>query len=155
MSNNPFAARGSKSELETGTMFAPRFDADGLIPVITADAASGDVLMFAWMNAEALELTIETGEAHYFSRSRNALWRKGETSGNTQRVVELRTDCDQDVLLMSVAMAGRDAACHVGYRSCFYRSIPVGTASALAMRFVEDQRVFDPAEVYGDKAGPA
>ncbi len=155
MPTHPFADRGSKPEIETGTAFAPKFDADGLIPVITADAASGDVLMFAWMNAEALARTIETGEAHYFSRSRQALWRKGETSGHSQRVVELRTDCDQDVLLMAVSTAGRQAACHVGFRSCFYRSIPVGTASSpVVMQFV-DERVFDPAEVYGTKSEEA
>lgn len=155
MSSHLFADRGSRSEIETGTAFAPKFDADGLIPVITVDAASGDVLMFAWMNAEALARTIETGEAHYFSRSRKARWRKGETSGNSQRVVELRIDCDQDALLMSVSMTGRQAACHVGYRSCFYRSIPVGTLSPAAMLFVEGERVFDPADVYRDNSDQA
>jgi phosphoribosyl-AMP cyclohydrolase len=149
-----FAPRGDKDEIETGRSFAPRFDEHGLIPVIAADAGSGEVLMFAWMNEEALRLTIATGDAHYFSRSRNALWRKGETSGNTQRVVELRTDCDQDALLMRVAMGGEEAACHVGYRSCFYRTIPVGAlpSSALALDIVET-RIFDPDDVYGHDSG--
>jgi len=110
-----------KDSLETGTAFAPRFDDKGLIPAITQDADSGDVLMFAFMNTEALAKTISSGEAHYWSRSRNALWHKGATSGHVQKVVEMRTDCDQDVIVLRVSQ--KDAACHRGYRSCFYRVV--------------------------------
>ena len=136
MTTTPFSPRGTEAEIEEGTAFAPKFDADGLIPVVAADAKSGEVLMFAWMNAEALEKTISTGDAWYWSRSRKALWRKGETSGQTQKVVELRIDCDQDALLMKVEVGGDGGACHVGYRSCFYRSVPLGKSAApLALQF--------------------
>lgn len=122
-----FASRDSIDEIENGTLFAPKFDEHGLIPAIAIDARTGEVLMFAWMNAEALEKTIRSGEAWYWSRSRGGLWRKGETSGQTQKVVELRVDCDQDALLLKVEVGGDGGACHVGYRSCFFRSVPVGT----------------------------
>ncbi len=122
----------SKRELEEGRVFAPRYDSAGLIGAIVTDAAGGGVLMFAYMNAEALRLTLETGEAHFWSRSRQALWRKGETSGNRLLVEEVRTDCDQDVLWVSVKLSG-EAACHTGRRSCFYRRVtPDG------LKFVED-----------------
>ena len=111
----------SKAELEEGEAFHPRFDRDGLITCVTVDAGDGAVLMVAHMNAEALGLTLETGIAHYWSRSRQSLWRKGDTSGQTQRVVELRTDCDQDALVMRVRPGGDGGACHTGRRSCFYR----------------------------------
>lgn len=145
-----FAARTADLDIETGTVFAPKFDDNGLIPVITIDAASGDVVMFAYMNGEALARTIESGEAYYWSRSRSELWHKGATSGNTQHVVELRTDCDQDTLLMKVDMGGAKAACHVGYRSCFYRSLPLGElrGHTLKLTFREDQKLFDPKSVY-------
>jgi phosphoribosyl-AMP cyclohydrolase len=120
-----FAARGTSSEIETGTQFQPRFDADGLIPAIVTDAASGEVLMFAWMNAEALALTLQTQLGHFWSRSRNKLWKKGEESGNLLRVIEARTDCDQDVVWLKVSVAGDGRACHTGERSCFYRSLPL------------------------------
>jgi phosphoribosyl-AMP cyclohydrolase len=123
MSEMKFSMAASKDELENGTEFTPRFDEKGLISTIVVEAASGDVLMFAFMNAEALALTIETGEAHFWSRSRNSLWRKGETSGNVLRVVEMRTDCDQDVVLLRVATSGDGVACHTGQKSCFYRRI--------------------------------
>lgn len=110
-----------KHELERGTTLAPRFDANGLIAAVATDADSGEVLMLAWMNAEALEKTLATGEAHYFSRSRNALWKKGETSGQVQTLVELRIDCDQDAVWLKVRPQGDGGACHVGFRSCFYR----------------------------------
>ena len=106
---------------EEGTAFLPRFDRDGLITCVTIDDADGAVLMLAYMNAEAIALTMETGIAHYWSRSRQSLWRKGDTSGQTQRVVEIRTDCDQDALLMRVVPGGDGGACHTGRRSCFYR----------------------------------
>ena len=110
-----------KHELERGTTLAPRFDAKGLLAAVATDADSGEVLMLAWMNAEALEKTLATGEAHYFSRSRNALWKKGETSGQVQTLVELRIDCDQDAVWLKVRPQGDGGACHVGFRSCFYR----------------------------------
>lgn len=110
-----------RTTLETGDRFAPRFDAEGLIPAIAQDAESGEVLMLAYMNADALAATLRTGEAHYWSRSRGELWHKGATSGQTQSVVELRTDCDQDTILMKVHANGDGGCCHVGYRNCFYR----------------------------------
>ena len=113
----------SKTDVEHGALFAPLFDSNGLIPAIVADASNGDVLMFAWMNDLALQRTLETGEGHFWSRSRGKLWRKGEESGNVLKVVELAVDCDQDVLLMRANLAGAGAACHTGVRSCFYRKI--------------------------------
>ncbi len=111
----------ANTELETTTRFSPQFNADGLIPAIAQDARTGQVLMFAWMNAESLKLTQQTGQATYWSRSRGKLWRKGEESGHTQKVVEMRVDCDQDVLLIRVEQTG--AACHTGETSCFYRTV--------------------------------
>jgi phosphoribosyl-AMP cyclohydrolase len=130
----PFARRGDLEAVETGTDFAPRFDSDGLIVAIAADAGTGDVLMVAHMNGEALARTIQTGEAWFWSRSRKALWRKGETSGNTLRVRELRVDCDQDALLLKVTVAGDGVTCHQGYQSCFYRSVPLGEEPSPAMK---------------------
>jgi phosphoribosyl-AMP cyclohydrolase len=121
--STPFAPPGTKLELEEGALLTPRFNADGLVTVITVDHASNDVLMLAHMNAEALSRTLSTGDAWYFSRSRNALWRKGETSGHTQRVVEMRVDCDQDAILIRVEQQG--PACHTNRRSCFYRVVEV------------------------------
>ena len=121
-----FAKRTSSAEIEGGLSFAPKFDADGLIPAIVTDVASGAVLMFAWMNADALALTISTCEAHFWTRSRKRIWKKGEESGNVLKVVEMRTDCDQDALWLSVEVAGNGVACHTGERSCFYRVIPLG-----------------------------
>ncbi|MEZ5841050.1 MAG: phosphoribosyl-AMP cyclohydrolase [Hyphomicrobiales bacterium] len=146
-----FAGRGDKAALETGTTLSPKFDRDGLIPCITTDADSGEVLMFAFMNETSLALTIETGIAHYWSRSRQELWKKGETSGNLQRVVEARTDCDQDVVWIAVRVDGAGASCHVGYKSCFYRRIPVGQPATpdLVLEFAEDAPLFDPKDVYG------
>jgi phosphoribosyl-AMP cyclohydrolase len=145
-----FPAPESKAESEEGTVFAPRFDAEGLVPVVATSAKTGEVLMLAYMNEEALARTIETGEAHYWSRSRGRLWRKGDESGNSQRVVEMRTDCDQDAIWLKVETAGAEAACHTGRRSCFYRAIPVGEApgGGLSLRFVDAERQFDPEAVY-------
>jgi phosphoribosyl-AMP cyclohydrolase len=141
---------GSKAALEEGTAFTPKFDADGLVPVVVTSAATGDVLMLAYMNQEALTRTIETGEAHYWSRSRGKLWRKGETSGNSQRVVEMRTDCDQDAIWLKVEMIGAEACCHTGRKSCFYRAVPVGrSAAGVILRWVDAERQFDPETVYG------
>ena len=116
-------------EIEEGTALVPKFDANGLVTCVTTDAASGDVLMVAHMNAEALRLTIESGDAWYYSRSRKALWRKGETSGNTLQVEELLVDCDQDALLLRVRVGGKGVACHTGRRSCFYRRLPLGAGN--------------------------
>jgi phosphoribosyl-AMP cyclohydrolase len=121
----PFEKPGAKHDLEEGTRFTPRFDSDGLIGCITLDANDGAILMFAFMNEEALRLTLETGIAHYWSRSRQSLWRKGDTSGQTQTVVEIRTDCDQDVLVLKVNPGGDGGACHTGRRSCFYRQVVI------------------------------
>jgi len=125
MSSTTFAARGSKADIESGLGFQPKLDADGLIPAIVTDADSGEVLMFAFMNTEALSLSIKSGLAHFWSRSRGALWKKGEESGNMLNIVEMRTDCDQDVLWLRVTVSGDGVACHTGQRSCFYRSIPL------------------------------
>ena len=125
---SPFPVPGSAADLEEGRRLTPKFDADGLVTCVATDAASGDVLMVAHMNAEALAKTIATGQAWYFSRSRRALWRKGETSGHTQRVVEMRIDCDQDAVWIKVEQVA--GACHTGRRSCFYRAVPLGEAGA-------------------------
>jgi phosphoribosyl-AMP cyclohydrolase len=118
-----FPTAPSTQALERGTTLAPRFDANGLIAAVATHAETGEVLMLAWMNAEALRLTIETGEAHYYSRSRQALWKKGETSGQVQKVAEIRVDCDQDAVWLRVLPQGDGGACHVGYRSCVYRVV--------------------------------
>lgn len=135
----------NSSEIEEGLTFRPKFDASGLVTCVATDAATGDVLMVAHMNDEALRKTITSGEAWYFSRSRNALWRKGETSGQTQRVVEMRLDCDQDAVWIRVEQQG--AACHTGRRSCFYRKIEAGEGGA-RLSFVDADRLFDPKAVY-------
>ena len=119
-----------KQAIEEGTAFKPRFDRDGLITCVTLDDADGAVLMLAHMNAEALDLTLTSGIAHYWSRSRRQLWRKGDTSGQTQRVVEIRTDCDQDALVMRVVVGGDGGACHTGRRSCFYRTVTMEDGAA-------------------------
>jgi phosphoribosyl-AMP cyclohydrolase len=117
-----FPPPGPTQALERGLQLTPRFGADGLLPAVAQDHASGEILMLAWMNAEALELTLETGVAHYWSRSRGALWKKGETSGQLQSVRELLVDCDQDAIVLKVAVAGDGGCCHVGFKSCFYRA---------------------------------
>jgi phosphoribosyl-AMP cyclohydrolase len=123
-----FAVRTDEETVETGAALMPKFDRDGLIVAIASDAATGEVLMVAHMNAEALARTVETGEAWFWSRSRQKLWRKGEESGNTLAVADMRVDCDQDAVLLKVVIAGDGVACHQGYRSCFYRSVPLGRA---------------------------
>ena len=145
---SPFASRGDHQAIEEGSAFAPKFDADGLIPAIVSDAESGEVLMFAWMNAEALRRTLEEGVATFWSRSRRALWKKGETSGEVLRVVEARTDCDQDVIWLKVMPQGRGAACHTGRRSCFYRII-TDRGGAFRLEPAGAERLFDPKRVYG------
>jgi phosphoribosyl-AMP cyclohydrolase len=148
-----FPARTATAEIELGTTLQPKFGADGLIPCITSDHVTNEVLMFAFMNAEALAHTIKSGKATYWSRSRSKLWIKGEESGNAQLVKELLVDCDQDVILLKVENVG-GAACHNGYRSCFYRQLVPGAnadqADSLKLQFAA-QRVFDPATVYKKK----
>jgi phosphoribosyl-AMP cyclohydrolase len=145
---SPFAAPGAAADLEEGNVLTPKFDTGGLVTAVATDAASGDVLMVAHMNAEALAKTIATGEAWYFSRSRGALWKKGETSGHTQRVVEMRIDCDQDAVWIKVEQVA--GACHTGRRSCFYRSVPLGKPGAVKLEF-RGERVFDPKAAYRAK----
>src|SRR2546430_5599545 len=150
---NPFAPRDSSDEVEEGFALVPKFDADGLLACVATDSATGEVLMVAYMNADALAKTIETAEAWYFSRSRRKLWRKGETSGHVQRVIEMRIDCDQDAVWIKVEQVG-PGACHTGRRSCFYRAVPLGKApdASLVLEF-RDAKAFDPAKVYGAKPG--
>jgi phosphoribosyl-AMP cyclohydrolase len=136
-----------RSDIEEGKVFAPKFGADGLVTAVATDAASGELLMVAHMNDEALRKTIATGEAHYFSRSRNKLWRKGEESGHVQRVVEMRVDCDQDAVWLRVEQKGA-GACHTGRRSCFYRAVPLGQAGAATLEFRDADQAFDPKDIY-------
>jgi len=142
-----FAERGSTGEVEESRTFAPKFDADGLVTCVTTDAGTGELLMVAHMNAEALARTIASREAWYFSRSRRSLWRKGETSGHVQRVTEMRVDCDQDAVWIKVEQEG-PGACHTGRRSCFYRAVPLGKAGAVTLQFRDADKTFDPAKVY-------
>lgn len=148
-----FHRRISIEQVEEGTQLAPKFDAEGLIPCVTTAAGSGEVLMLGYMNAEAFAKTIETGEAHYYSRSRKVLWHKGATSGLVQKVREMRIDDDQDAVWLSVEIPG-DASCHVGYRSCFYRAVPTGPQAGSALEFRESEKHFDPKKVYGDAPNP-
>ena len=147
-----FKKRQSVKQVEEATDFAPKFDANGLIPVVTTDFITGEVLMQGYMNEEALKQTIAIGEAVYYSRSRQKLWYKGKTSGFVQKIKEMRIDDDQDCVWLRVDVMG-GASCHVGYRSCFYRSIPFGakrTSSDTALEFEEKEKVFDPKKVYGN-----
>ena len=156
--NRIFAQRLTIEQVEEGHELAPRFDAQGLIAAVTTDFNSGELLMVGYMNAEALRRTIESGEAHYFSRSRQALWHKGATSGLVQKVRELLIDDDQDCVWLRVDITG-GASCHVGYRSCFYRQVPVGPEAATAdgplpLTFTETDKVFDPEIVYQGQPNP-
>lgn len=144
-----FAAPSSdKASLEEGYELTPRFDAAGLVTAVVTDAADGMVLMLAHMNAEALRLTIDTGLAHYWSRSRNKLWKKGETSGNMQLVEEIRVDCDQDAVLLKVRVTGHDATCHTGRRSCFYRRVETTPGNDVSLVADSTPPKFDPDEIY-------
>jgi phosphoribosyl-AMP cyclohydrolase len=138
----------SKRDVEEGLALMPKFDADGLVTCVVTDVWTGDVLMVAHMNEQALRRTIETGEAWYYSRSRRALWKKGESSGHTQRVTEMRIDCDQDAVWIKVEQNG-PGACHTGRRSCFYRAVPLRQAGAISLEFQDAAKTFDPAETYG------
>ena len=135
-------------DIEEGLAFTPKFDRDGLVTAVVTDAASGEVLMVAHMNADAIAKTVATGEAWYYSRSRRKLWKKGEESGHVQRVIEVRTDCDQDAVVLKVEQQG-GGACHTGRRSCFYRAVPLGQTGALKLEFRDAEKAFDPAKVYG------
>ena len=149
--NSPhaFAPRGNKSDVEEGGDFAPKFDADGLIPALAMDATTREPLMLAYMNAESLRRTLELGEAVYWSRSRQEFWHKGATSGHTQKIIEIRTDCDQDALILMVDQAGA-GACHTGRESCFYRKIHISQdAGAPKLSWIEEGKSFDPTAVYG------
>ena len=151
-----FKKRDSIKEIEEGKLLSPKFNENGLIPVITTDFKTGDILMHGYMNDESLKKTIETKEAHYWSRSRKKIWHKGQTSGFVQKVREMRIDDDQDSIWLSVDI-GNGASCHVGYRSCFYRSIPLGkikNTQELEMEFKEKEKIFDPKVVYKDKPNP-
>ena len=151
-----FKKRDSVFEVEEGKFLSPKFDSQGLIPVITTDSKTGEVLMHGYMNTEALKKTIETKEAHYWSRSRKSIWHKGKTSGFTQKVIQIRIDDDQDSVWLSVDI-GNGASCHVGYRSCFYRSIPLGKidqSEKVEMKFEEKEKKFDPEKVYKGQPNP-
>ena len=144
-----FKKRDNIKEVEEGKYLEPKFDENGLIPVVTTDFNTGDILMHGFMNDEALKKTIETKEAHYWSRSREKIWHKGQISGFVQKVIEIRIDDDQDSVWLAVDM-GNGASCHVGYRSCFYRSIPLGNiknVQELEMEFKENKKIFDPKKV--------
>jgi len=149
-----FAPRATTDQVEEGRLFAPKFDANGLITCVVTDAWSAEVLMVAHMNAEALAKTIQSGEAWFYSRSRDQLWKKGETSGHVQRVVEMRVDCDQDALWLRVEQIGA-GACHTGRVTCFYRAVPLKETDLrrLILDFRNGEKVFDPAKVYGEKGG--
>ena len=152
-----FGARKSVEQVEEGNELAPKFDEHGLIPAVTTDYVSGELLMHGYMNAEAFARTIETGEAHYYSRSRKVLWHKGATSGLVQTVRELMIDDDQDCVWLRVDVAGSGASCHVGYRSCFYRRVPTGASDGdkpLQLEFTETEKVFDPEVVYPGADNP-
>lgn len=154
-----FAERESIEQVEEGNCLAPKFDDAGLIPVVTTDFHSGELLMHGYMNKEAMVKTIELGQAVYYSRSRKTLWHKGATSGMYQTVKEFRIDDDQDTIWLRVEIVGRAASCHVGYRSCFYRSVPVGdempkSEGPLPLTFLEHEKVFQPEDVYGDAPNP-
>ena len=151
-----FKKRHTIKEVEEGKYLSPKFDKNGLIPVITTDFKTGDILMHGYMNYEALKKTIETKEAHYWSRSRKKIWRKGQVSGFVQKVKEIRIDDDQDSVWLSVDI-GNGSSCHVGYRSCFYRSIPLGKIKdeeELEMEFKETEKTFDPKKIYKDEPNP-
>lgn len=149
-------ARTSIEQVEEGRELAPKFDRDGLIACVTTAADSGEVLMLGYMNREALERTIQTGEAHYWSRSRQKLWHKGATSDLVQTVEEMRIDDDQDAIWLRVRVSGSGASCHVGYRSCFYRRVPIGPQrrSGTDLIYTEAGKTFDPKVVYGDEPNP-
>ena len=151
-----FKKRESVLDIEEGKLFSPKFDENGLLPVTTTDCKTGEVLMHGYMNKEAIKKTIESKEAHYWSRSRKAIWHKGKTSGFTQKIIEMRIDDDQDSIWLSVDI-GSGASCHVGYKSCFYRSVTLGKikdSEKINLKFKEKEKKFDPNKVYKDQPNP-
>ena len=148
-----FSERKTVQQIEESAELAPKFDENGLIPAVTTDHTTGGVLMLGYMNREALQKTIETGEAHYWSRSRQKLWRKGEVSGLRQFVKQLLIDDDQDAVWLRVEITG-GASCHVGYRSCFYRAVPCGESGKVALEFIESEKVFDAEKIYRGHPNP-
>ena len=151
MTQRPHDHAAHDHDREEGLALAPKFDADGLVTCVATDIWSGEVLMVAHMNAEAIRRTVESGEAWYYSRSRGALWKKGEQSGHTQRVIEFRVDCDQDAVWIRVEQNG-PGACHTGRRSCFYRAAPLRQTGDLVLEFRDAERAFDPGKVYSDES---
>ena len=149
-----FSRRKSIEQVEEGSELAPKFDDNGLIPVVISDYSSNDILMHGYMNQESLKQTIDTGEAHYWSRSRQLLWKKGATSGMTHRVKEILIDDDQDAIWLKVEVEGLGASCHVGYKSCFYRKIINKDDSSIRLEFTEKEKVFDPDIVYPGSENP-
>ncbi|WP_417671800.1 phosphoribosyl-AMP cyclohydrolase [Roseibium sp.] len=150
MCSSIFPPQRDKAEVETGTVFQPKFDKDGLIAAVVTDHATGEVLMVGYMNDEALKRTIDTGEAWYWSRSRQEYWKKGATSGQVQKVVEMRTDCDQDAIVLKVNVEGNGATCHVGYHSCFFRRVEKADDGNVILAAPDEDRVYDPKDVYGN-----
>jgi|TARA_B100002051_G_scaffold150789_1_gene142715 phosphoribosyl-AMP cyclohydrolase len=151
-----FKKRENVAAIEEGKLLSPKFDNDGLIPVVTTDCKTGEVLMVGYMNSEAFKKTIETKEAHYWSRTRREVWHKGQTSGFKQKVIEIRIDDDQDSIWLNVDI-GDGSSCHVGYKSCFYRSIPLGkikNTQNIEMDFTEKEKKFDPTKIYKGKPNP-
>jgi len=157
-SNIKFEARKTVEQVEESQDLAPKFDDNGLIPVVTTDYKTGELLMHGYMNEEALKKTLRDGQAYYYSRSRKLVWHKGATSGLYQNIDEMRIDDDQDCVWLRVTVTGSGASCHVGYRSCFYRTVPNGKTltdeKQIKLTFVESEKTFDPLEVYGDVENP-
>ncbi|MBO6893713.1 MAG: phosphoribosyl-AMP cyclohydrolase [Roseibium sp.] len=149
MCTSSISERGNKDAVENGDFLMPKYDSDGLITAVVTEVSTGDVLMVGYMNEEALKRTIDTGEAWYWSRSRQSFWKKGETSGQVQTVHEILTDCDQDALVLKVSVAGNGATCHVGYHSCFFRKIVKPDSGNVRLERVYAERVYDPDDVYG------
>ena len=149
-----FAKRENVEQVEEGKILAPKFDSNGIIPAVVTETSSGEVLMLGCMNEESLTKTIETKEAHYWSRSREVLWKKGDSSGMIHEVDEILIDDDQDSLLLKVSIKGLGASCHVGYKSCFYRSLQSVTEDGVELEFTEDEKVFDPEIVYPGSENP-
>ena len=150
-----FGKRSSVEEVEEGNILQPKFDDKGLIPAITVDNDSKEILMHGYMNKDALKLTIETRYAHYWSRSRKSIWKKGEKSGLNQKIKKIKIDDDQDCIIIFVELTGLKASCHVGYKSCFYRELDSNNSEFInKLVFIEKEKVFDPKKVYGDIPNP-
>ena len=149
-----FDTRKSVEEVEEGKILQPKFDHDNLIPVITVDKSNNEILMHGYMNREAFRLSMQTKEAHYWSRSRKCIWKKGETSGLIQKIKEIKIDDDQDCVIFKVELGGLQASCHVGYKSCFYRKLTSGDGQYIDKLEFTEKKVFDPKEIYGNTPNP-